>query len=346
MDKKNYLKKYSPPKWAENLKKIPKFIIPLAHLPTPIEEFDIKLKGNFPNSSSKFYIKRDDLTEFLLSGNKVRKLEFLVAEAIEKECDCIITVGPLQSNHCRATAVAARKKGIDPYLILRTDNVNSSSLTYDGNVLIDRYMNSKFQLVSVKEYKQKGPVQLTLELKEKLIKEGRKPYVIPMGGSNSLGTWGYLNFIQELIDSEIHHKIDEIVFAIGSGGTAAGIALGVKLSGLKCKVTAFSVCDSSKYFHQQINEIYHDLGVEYKSEDLLEIIDDYITFDVKREHQLIKELAQNTGIIIDPVYTIKAINGMIHHEKFKSKTVLFVHTGGYFQLESRSKLIEELKIFD
>lgn len=343
MEIEKILKKYIPPKWTDQIQEIPKFIVPLAHLPTPIHEWDIKLSQDFPNSDSKFYIKRDDLTEFLLSGNKVRKLEFLISEAIQQQCDCVITIGPLQSNHTRATAVASRRCGLNSHLILRTDNTDPSTIGYEGNVLIDRYMNSNIHLVSVEEYKQKGHVKLTLDLKEKLIKEGKKPYIIPMGGTNETGAWGYINFIQEIIDSKL--DFDHIVFAIGSGGTAAGIALGVKLSGMKCKVTGISVCDSSKHFHHEINEIYKNLKVDYKSEDLLEIIDDYISSDVKLEHLLIKDLAQNTGIILDPVYTIKAFNAMIHDKRFKSQKVLFIHTGGYFALEAKSKLIEELKIF-
>uniref|UniRef100_A0A453PPE6 Tryptophan synthase beta chain-like PALP domain-containing protein n=1 Tax=Aegilops tauschii subsp. strangulata TaxID=200361 RepID=A0A453PPE6_AEGTS len=126
-----------------------------------------------------------------LSGNKVRKLEFLLSDAVAQGADCVITVGGIQSNHCRATAVAAKYLNLDCYLILRT-----SKLLVDqdpglvGNLLVERLLGAHIDLVSKEEYGKIGSVALADLLKKRLLEEGRKPYVIPVGGSNSLGTWG------------------------------------------------------------------------------------------------------------------------------------------------------------
>ncbi|KAL5709182.1 D-cysteine desulfhydrase [Ranunculus cassubicifolius] len=135
-------------------------------------------------------MQRDDLSGMQLSGNKVRKLEFLMADAVKQGADCIVTIGGIQSNHCRATAVAAKYLNLDCYLILRTSKIladKDPGLT--GNLLVERLVGAHVDLVSKEEYSKIGSEVLTNFLKERLISEGRRPYVIPVGGSNSLGTW-------------------------------------------------------------------------------------------------------------------------------------------------------------
>ncbi|KAI3977140.1 hypothetical protein MKX01_029679, partial [Papaver californicum] len=131
---------------------------------------------------------RDDFTGMQLSGNKVRKLEFLMADAVAQGADCIITIGGIQSNHCRATAVAGRYLNLDSYLILRTSQ-DDKDPGLIGNLLVERFVGANVELVSKEEYYRIGSLTLIELLKERLINEGRKPYVIPLGGSNSLGTW-------------------------------------------------------------------------------------------------------------------------------------------------------------
>ncbi|XVF50376.1 hypothetical protein PTKIN_Ptkin04bG0094500 [Pterospermum kingtungense] len=209
-------KSYSPPSWASHLKPIPSHVFSLGHLPTPIH------KWNLPNlpPNTEVWLKRDDLSGMQLSGNKVRKLEFLMAEAVAEGADCIITIGGIQSNHCRATAVAAKYLNLDSYLILRT-----SKLLVDkdpglvGNLLVERFVGANIHLISKEEYAKIGSVALTNVLKEQLLKEGRRPYVIPVGGSNSLGTWGYIEAIRE-IEQQLQIrssgiKFDDIVVACG-----------------------------------------------------------------------------------------------------------------------------------
>ncbi|EOY21568.1 D-cysteine desulfhydrase isoform 2 [Theobroma cacao] len=229
-------KPYSPPSWASHLRPIPSHVFSLGHLPTPIH------KWNLPNlpQNTEVWLKRDDLSGMQLSGNKVRKLEFLMAEAVAQGADCIITIGGIQSNHCRATAVAAKYLNLDCYLILRTSKAlvdQDPGLT--GNLLVERFVGAHIQLISKEEYARIGSVALTNVLKEKLLKEGRRPYVIPVGGSNSLGTWGYIEAMRE-IEQQLQIrsngvKFDDIVVACGSGGTIAGLSLGSWLGELKAK---------------------------------------------------------------------------------------------------------------
>ncbi|KAJ4823447.1 hypothetical protein Tsubulata_051085, partial [Turnera subulata] len=209
-------KPYSPPLWATGLGPVPSHTVSLGHLPTPIHRWNLP---NLPRNT-EVYLKRDDLSGMQLSGNKVRKLEFLMADALAQGADCVVTVGGIQSNHCRATAVAAKYLNLDCYLILRTSKVladQDPGLT--GNLLVERLVGAHVQLISKEEYGQIGSVALANALKEKLIKEGRKPYVIPVGGSNSLGTWGYIEAVRE-IEQQVEAsggrlKFDDIVVACG-----------------------------------------------------------------------------------------------------------------------------------
>nr|KJB39183.1 hypothetical protein B456_007G002100 [Gossypium raimondii] len=266
-------KPYSPPTWASHLKPIPSHVFSLAHLPTPIH------KWNLPNlpQNTEVWLKRDDLSGMQLSGNKVRKLEFLLAEAVAQGADCIITIGGIQSNHCRATAVAAKYLNLDSYLILRTSKLlvdKDPGLT--GNLLVERFMGAHIQLISKEEYAKIGSVALTNVLKEQLLKEGRRPYVIPVGGSNSLGTWGYIEAMREIEEQlQIRSnrvKFDDIVVACGSGGTIAGLSLGSWLGALKAKVHAFCVCDDPDYFYDFVQDLIDGLQAGVNARDIVSII--------------------------------------------------------------------------
>ncbi|RDX70998.1 putative D-cysteine desulfhydrase 1, mitochondrial, partial [Mucuna pruriens] len=175
-------KPYNPPSWASHLHPLPSHVFSLAHVPTPIHRWNIP---NLP-SNTELWIKRDDLSG---SGNKGRKLEFLMGDAIAQGADSIITIGGIQSNHCRATAIAAKHLNLDSFLILFTSDLllhQDPGLT--GNLLVERLAGAHLHLISKQDFANIGSLTLTNLLKQKLIKEGRKPYVIPLGGSNSLGT--------------------------------------------------------------------------------------------------------------------------------------------------------------
>ncbi|KEH21437.1 1-aminocyclopropane-1-carboxylate deaminase, putative [Medicago truncatula] len=266
------VKPYTAPSWASYLDPIPSHIVSLAHLPTPIHRWNLP---NLP-ANTEVWLKRDDLSGMQLSGNKVRKLEFLMADAIAESADSVITIGGIQSNHCRATAVAAKYLNLDPFLILRTSKLLvDQDPTLTGNLLVERLIGAHLQLISKEEYSQIGSVTLANLLKEKLINQGRRPYVIPVGGSNSLGTWGYLEAVREIelqIQSGTSNvKFDDIVVACGSGGTIAGLALGSSLSTLKARVHAFSVCDDPDYFHNFVQGLLDGLKAGVSSRDIVHI---------------------------------------------------------------------------
>ncbi|KDO46413.1 hypothetical protein CISIN_1g019410mg [Citrus sinensis] len=268
---------YAPPSWASHLAPIPSHVFSLGHFPTPIHKWNLP---NLPHNT-----ERDDLSGMQLSGNKVRKLEFLMADAVAQGADCIITIGGIQSNHCRAAAVAAKYLNLDCYLILRTSKVLvDQDPGLIGNLLVERLVGAHIELISKEEYSKIGSVTLTNILKEKLLKEGRRPYVIPVGGSNSIGTWGYIEAIKE-IEQQLQTgtggvKFDDIVVACGSGGTIAGLSLGSWLGTLKAKVHAFSVCDDPDYFYDYTQGLLDGLNAGVDSRDIVNIqnVSVYMTF--------------------------------------------------------------------
>lgn len=344
---------YSPPSWSSELHPVPPQFTSLGQFPTPIHRW------NLPGvpKGTEVWIKRDDLTGMQLSGNKVRKLEFLMADAKAQGADCVITIGGIQSNHCRATAVAARYLGLDCYLILRTSRtVVEDDPGLEGNLLVERLVGAHVSLVSKEEYVQLGSVALGELLAEKLKAEGRKPYVIPVGGSNSLGTWGYVEFVRELQSQLEGGKVtgvkhfDEIVMACGSGGTTAGLALAAHLSNLRTKVHAYAVCDSPEYFYDYVQGLIDGLNAGVKSEDIVRIINAKglgYAMSTTEELKLVKEVAELTGIILDPVYSGKALNGMLkdmaeNPSQWEGKKVLFIHTGGLLGMYDKVQQLQPL----
>jgi D-cysteine desulfhydrase len=326
---------------------IPSTKIHLGNFPTPVHPL------NLPGTEElgiQFFVKRDDLTSFDLSGNKVRKLEFLLAEAKNSpnNYDSVITVGGLQSNHARATAVESRQVGLDPYLILRK-TVNSDGSDDDigltGNLLFNRLVGADIRLITPSAYAQVGSDRVCAQLAEELRDEGRNPYVIPLGGSNPLGSFGYMECVEEIRAAGI--EFDHIVFGCGSGGTAAGLALGVKLAGLKTQVHAVGVCDSPEYFYEHIRETADALGLTAEKlggpvEDLLKIHHGEgrgYARSTPEELAYIISVAQSTGVIFDPVYSGKGLYHFVNKvlpEDAASATrtflpgqkVLYIHTGG------------------
>ncbi|KAM7431841.1 hypothetical protein ABFA07_017653 [Porites harrisoni] len=329
------LRSYEPPKWASSLKDIPQFFVELAQRNTPIHPWNI---SNLPEGFS-LSIKRDDLTGSTLSGNKVRKLEFLLADALNKKCDTIFTCGGVQSNHCRATAVAARQLGLDCYLFLRSSE-QSTDIGCKGNLFLNKMVGSRIIVVPKLQYKS-GLKQMMEKMAEKLKQQGSSAYLIEIGGSSYTGMFGYLTAFQEMIEQNVLEDYDDIVVTVGSGGTASGIAIGNYLTGSKLKCHAVNVSDNAAYFYNKINEDLRSGGIDVKAEDIIDIIDGYKGggYGVSTQHELenIIEISRTTGILVDPVYNIKAIRGMLTEMKnnpgrFKGKRILYIHTGGVFGL--------------
>jgi D-cysteine desulfhydrase len=308
-----------------------------ARLPTPCEP----MSRVSQKLGIDLLIKRDDLTGSALSGNKIRKLEFLFAEAIAQGCDTVITCGGEQSNHCRATAIAATQLGLSSYLLLRTD-LPSQPPAVEANILLDKLVGAEIRWVSRGEYARRAELFQTVA--EELRARGKKPYVIPEGGSNALGAWGYVKCVDEL-RSELTEGPTTLIYAAGSGGTGAGLILGCKLLGLPWRVVGVNVCDDDAYFRKAIGEIVESaidrwrLDVTF-SRDEIELRDGYvgIGYAKSRPEELvtIRDVARSEGIVLDPVYTGKAFHGFQRElEKDRNqfgKRVVFVHTGGIYGL--------------
>ena len=345
---------YSPAPWLSAAVKgdVPANRVLLGNLPTPLHR--VQCRDIAQLSKYELYFKRDDLSSFDLSGNKVRKLEFLLCEALEKGHDSVITIGGLQSNHCRATAVAARQLGLKPHLILRT-NDDSGAVNKDltGNLLFNRLVDSHIYTVSSSNYAILGHSNLCHQLALQLQNQGKNPYVIPVGGSNRIGAFGYLSMTEELemqtrqlsvMEGDVgkHPYFDHIVFACGSGGTLTGIALGNKLSGMCSKVHAICVCDSISYFRAHMQETAELLGVDMAA---LGPVDQWAELysgagagyakSTDEELNFLARFAGETGLLLDPVYGGKALYHFAtkvlaeHCDAFlPGQRILFVHTGG------------------
>lgn len=333
---------YNPPRWIPPQLQAPTHRLTLGHLPTPIHRWFLAM-SSLPNQI-QFYIKRDDYSGSEMSGNKVRKLEFLLAEALQQSCDSAITVGGIQSNHCRATAAACARIGLDSHLVLRTSDATTDPGLV-GNLLISRLCGANLHLVSPEEYQEKGGWPLVQDLQKKLQATGKRPFAFPSGGSCSLGVWGYIQAVKELVDYPLH--FDRIYFACGSGGTAAGLALGMHLSGMSrnTELVAVGVDDDPDFFYNKIDKLISSLtnGCDVlngqTSRDLLRIIDGVGTgyaSSTTEELAEILNISQTTGVVLDPVYSGKAALQMlkdVNSLNARGKTsqecrVLFIHTGG------------------
>ena len=313
--------------------------VALAVTPTPLERATRLSK----EMGVDLWVKRDDLTGAALTGNKVRKLEFLLAEAERQGADTVITCGGAQSNHCRATAIAARARGLDSILLLRVDDpANPPPVTDGGNILLDLLVGAEIRWVSRAEYADRAA--LFVKIVDELRARGRKAYVIPEGGSNALGSWGYVRCVEE-IARELPAGPATIVYAAGSGGTGAGLVLGARLCGLDWRIVGINVCDDRDYFVRAIGEIVEDairrwsLPIEFDRASL-EIVDGYVGagYAKSRPEELrrIIEVARAEALVLDPVYTGKAFFGLTQELKKDRAAfgprVVFIHTGGIYGL--------------
>ena len=351
---------YAPPKWLSSAVSgsvIPSSRVELGRFPTPYHAWN--LNDAFDNSQElEFWIKRDDLSSFDMSGNKVRKLQFLLDDAMKQECDSVVTIGGTQSNHCRATAVAARQLGMDPYLILRTrgQKIDPPEVLNDslvGNLMFDRMVGATIKTVTSSVYAQCGADNLVQQLTKQLKEQGKNPYAVPLGGSNALGCFGYLDAINEIVDQGI--AFDHLVFSCGSGGTAAGLSLGAKLAGIP-SVHAVGVCDSPGYFYAHIEETARELGVDFaehgKPEDWLTIHHGAglgYSRSKQEELEFIVAVAQSTGITLDPTYSGKGLYYFVHEVVknhpdvfLKGQKVLYLRTGGALGLYDKHQELSEL----
>ncbi|MBE0572348.1 MAG: pyridoxal-phosphate dependent enzyme [Ignavibacteriaceae bacterium] len=323
--------------------------INLAHLPTPLEVVRFRTSRNdrFRNSrndssAKEFLIKRDDYTGSDFLGNKIRKLEYLLYEAKREKADIIFTCGGDQSNHARATASAAAKLGIKTKLFLWGKDKKQA----DGNLFLNKMYGADITYLDRDEFENVD--EIMTDERTKLIKKGKRVYVIPAGGSSTLGIWGYISFMNELKKQIDLKNIDGIFSACGSGGTAAGLLVGAALNKTKVKVYAVNVLHQKEFIRKKILQLAEGAVLDFKlsckiDKSNLEIIDGYSSEGYKNitdgKLKLITKFSRSTGILFDPTYTGKAFcayNDLIL-KKGKGKRVVFLHTGGIFGVFSKQK---------
>jgi D-cysteine desulfhydrase family pyridoxal phosphate-dependent enzyme len=299
-----------------------------AHLPTPIEDLS---RLSEALGGPRILVKRDDQTGLAFGGNKTRKLEFLIAEALEQGAKTLISAGALQSNHCRQTAAAAARFGLGCILVLSGEMLDQPS----ANLLLDKLFGAEIVAIGDRNLRDQT-LQKTFD---KAVTDGRRPYLVPYGGSSPTGALGYSFAMEELMKQNTNP--DWIVFATSSGGTHAGLVLGQRVFGYKGQVLGISIDEPENWLKDHVSKLASDssekLGkrIEFTPADVL-ANDNYckagygILTDAERES--VQLFAKYEGLLLDPVYTGRAAAGMIDliRQGFfrKDETVLFWHTGG------------------
>ena len=307
----------------------------LARLPTPIEPLS-RLSAHL--GGPQLYVKRDDYTGLGLGGNKLRKLEFLLGDAVAQGADAVLTVGALQSNHARQTAAACARLGIDCELILRRSSHATEPYLNSGNVLLDRLFGARIHVIEAHENR-----ETAMEARANALRrEGRRPYCIPVGGSCALGNLGYAVCAAEILaqSDDTGLRFETIVVATGSGGTQGGLVAGMQILG-GLSVTGIAV-EGDRYEQEalavrQAGETLRLL--EYPDLDPREqicVLDEFAGPGYARPTEPMREAltlaARFEGLVLDPVYTGKAFAGLLSLARGgrfgKKQSLLFLHTGG------------------
>ena len=297
--------------------------VSLGVFPTPVQ----KLEGISRLLGAEIYIKRDDMTGIGLGGNQVRKLEYLLAEAKAQGAEVVFTTGGAQSNHAMLTAAAAKKLGMEPVLILKKKGVTARQ----GNLLLEHLMGVDVRFMDTGDY-----ADIYAEMDRVGREMGRPYYKIPCGGSNALGTLGYVDCVREIRDQGM--TFDHIICAEGSGGTMAGLSLGAKLHMPGARVTGMMV-DSDPFeeitvrlMREAAALLGEDIEISADDFDLRDLCGPGYAIPSEEGDAAVRLMAETEGLFLDPVYTGKAFAGLIamaKEGKFKpSDRVLFLHSGG------------------
>jgi len=310
------------------LERLPRFR--LAALPTPLEDAPRLAEAL---GGPRILVKRDDLTGLALGGNKTRKLEYLIADALAQKADVVLTVGAAQSNHCRQTAAAARKAGLRCILVLGRSEHNEMQ----GNLLLDALLDADVRMVDADA---SGAME-RIAAEERA--RGSRPYVIPGGGSNGLGALGYAQCVLELQSQLLEQSIsaDYLYLSSGSGGTQGGLVLGARMYSASYQIVGVSPGGSASGVRasamRAANEGARLLGLPLTlAEGDFVVHDEYVgpgyAIPTDASNEAIRLCAQTEGLIVDPVYTAKAVAGLIDHIRTgriaRDATVVFLHTGG------------------
>ncbi len=311
--------------------------IHLAVLPTPLQEAkNLRAALGGPKRCPRILIKRDDLTGLAFGGNKARKLEFLVADALAQEATVLVTAGAVQSNHARMTAAAARIAGVRAALVLTAKGPDPA---VQGNLLLDRLLDAEVHFVLPGEDADQRIAEVMVDLRDR----GERPYLIPVGGSNAIGTFGYVTGTLELVTQlfAAHEAPSRLYYASGSRGTQAGLALGAKMYSAPYRLYGIAVSGGDPEKTERAVEIANEAAAMLHVPTRLttdELLTDEGYFGegygipTAGCREAIRLLAHNEGIFLDPVYSGKAMAGMIDHIRrgdiTAGETVVFLHTGG------------------
>ncbi len=321
--------------------------IHLSHLPTPL--FHHAALDDLVGT--ELWVKLDDSNAGAASGNKIRKLEYLLAQAVDEGTTHLITCGGEQSNHARATALMAARLGLKCLLLLRTNNPDKPP-PITGNLLLNRMADAQIHFITPTQYGERD--RLMFEASEGLKRAGHRAYVIPEGGSNGLGAMGWVEAMLEIrrqLDLGLARGIetfDAIVHACGSGGTAAGCVVGAGTYHIAEAVIAMAVCDDSNTFRDRIQSIVDEvraLAPELTAHARLTVLDTwkgpaYAVADIEQLRFML-DVARCSGLVLDPVYTGKALFGLSKLQP-KPKRALFLHTGGLPGLLAQSADFSEV----
>ena len=302
--------------------------IKFAHLPTPVDY--LPRLTNYLHSP-KLFVKRDDQTGLAFGGNKTRKLEYLLADALSKGAKTLLTAGAAQSNHCRQTAAASARFGLDCVLVL----VGKKPSKPSANLMLDDLFRAKIIWVDDRSDRER----VLDETFAKLAASKRAPYLVPYGGSNPLGAMGYVNAMQEFISQNI--PVDWIIVASSSGGTQAGLVCGARLAGFQGKILGISIDEPAMRLQSHIAQLasatyaLENKPIEFQPEEVL-VNEDYCTpgygVFTNLEKNAIKLFAEFEGLLLDPVYTGRAAGGLLDLVKKgffnNNDRILFWHTGG------------------
>jgi D-cysteine desulfhydrase len=324
----------------------------LAHLPTPLvpaPRLSERLKIDLS-------VKRDDATGGAEAGNKIRKLEYLLADAMAKGADTIVTCGGIQSNHARATAVVCAQLGLGSVLMLRETGLSDApdegvarrdaGVALTGNLLLDELVGADARLITADAYRRRMEVMEAAA--EGLRAAGRHPYVVPEGGSNGCGALGYVQAMAEVAAQS--EPFDVVFVACGSGGTVAGIALGAAAHGAAKQVVGVAVCNDEAYFRERVSAIIEQARtldpelpepVPWRIDARFKGPAYGVSTPEQRESMIVA--AREGGLVLDPVYSGKAFHGLasLAAADLTGQRVLFVHTGGLPGLLAQSAIFDE-----
>lgn len=310
--------------------------VELAYAPTPI----LKLERLSRRLGVELWVKRDDLTGLLESGNKIRKLEFLIGEALAQGADTLITCGTLQSNCCRTVAAVGARLGLRAIVVLK----GSRPEVYDGNLLLDKLLGAELSYCADEEWAKIDDVLADLEARVRA--RGGRPYVIPESGATVVGALGYMSCAREIFQQTKHGApdFDSIVITAFSGGSQAGLLMGRQVTGLRAEIVSVAVAwdagDVRRYVSGIIEQAARRYRLSVAPPGEIRVIDGYqgagrgqIGDDTLAA---VVDLARREGIVLDPVYTGKAFQGLLaelrRDPRRFGERVCFIHTGGIFSL--------------